>query len=291
MCLLAPTQRLRSRPIRRRNPGDRPPAAPVAPRSHRHPERRRPCSAHPARHVPCAQRRRSRLPPRQRRPPRGPDRGPARRHATASDRRSRGHRQHSALRHHRGRRPHAARGQPPGQRSVPAPAAASRTSASPCSPRACFEVVRLRRGRAAGRSAGSATQPAPRARSWAPGGLTPRGSARRIRSPSGRRAARSTCSASSSRGDLDQNPYVAGRHADSPAAPRGHGDADRAASSRPGEYELRPNGSLSELLELTGGLANGGAGSDSPAHPLRRPTAARRRSRSTCARRSRVPPT
>lgn len=93
------------------------------------------------------------------------------------------------------------------------------------------------------------------------GGITPRGSARHIRVT----VAGSTREVDLLRfelgGDVSQNPYVANDM-------RVHVPARAAAVTlagavrRPGDYELGPDRSLREILDLTGGLAPGGAGSD-----------------------------
>jgi protein involved in polysaccharide export with SLBB domain len=62
-------------------------------------------------------------------------------------------------------------------------------------------------------------------------------------------------------GDVEQNPYVQdGMRVHVPT--RGAAVTLTGSVRRPGEYELGPGGTLGELLELTGGLAPGGAGSD-----------------------------
>jgi protein involved in polysaccharide export with SLBB domain len=94
------------------------------------------------------------------------------------------------------------------------------------------------------------------------GGITPRGSARHVQVAVGSDTAREVdLLRFELRGDLDQNPYVVDRmriHVPTRAAAVTLAGAVR----RPGEYELSAEGSLRELLELTGGLAPGGAGSD-----------------------------
>ena len=62
-------------------------------------------------------------------------------------------------------------------------------------------------------------------------------------------------------GDVSQNPYVQDNmrvH----VPPRAAAVTLAGAVRRPGEYELGPSGALREVLDLTGGLAPGGAGSD-----------------------------
>jgi protein involved in polysaccharide export with SLBB domain len=94
------------------------------------------------------------------------------------------------------------------------------------------------------------------------GGITPRGSARHVHVAVGTEAGREVdLLRFELRGDLDQNPYVVDRmrvHVPTRAAAVTLAGAVR----RPGEYELATPPSLRELLELTGGLAPGGAGSD-----------------------------
>jgi protein involved in polysaccharide export with SLBB domain len=94
------------------------------------------------------------------------------------------------------------------------------------------------------------------------GGITPRGSARHVQVAVGQDAGRVVdLLRFELRGDLDQNPYVVDRmriHVPT----RGPAVTLAGAVRRPGEYELGTPGSLRELLELTGGLAPGGAGSD-----------------------------
>jgi polysaccharide biosynthesis/export protein len=94
------------------------------------------------------------------------------------------------------------------------------------------------------------------------GGITPRGTARHVQVAIGNDAGRVVdLLRFELRGDLDQNPYVVDRmriH----VPPRGAAVTLAGAVRRPGEYELGAQGSLRELLELTGGLAPGGAGSD-----------------------------
>jgi protein involved in polysaccharide export with SLBB domain len=95
----------------------------------------------------------------------------------------------------------------------------------------------------------------------AAGGITPRGSARRVRVTHGSTSREVDLLHFELRGDVDQNPYVQdGMRVHVP--PRGPAITLAGAVRRPGEYELGPTGSLRDLLELTGGLAPGGAGSD-----------------------------
>ncbi len=93
------------------------------------------------------------------------------------------------------------------------------------------------------------------------GGITPRGSARHVQVTQGRTSREVDILRFELRGDLDQNPYVLdGMRIHVPA--RAAAATLAGAVRRPGEYELGPQASLRELLELTGGLAPGGAGSD-----------------------------
>jgi protein involved in polysaccharide export with SLBB domain len=93
------------------------------------------------------------------------------------------------------------------------------------------------------------------------GGITPRGSARHVQVTQGGSSREVDLLRFELRGDLDQNPYVAdGMRINVP--PRAGAVTLAGAVRRPGEYELGPQGSLRELLELTGGLAPGGAGAD-----------------------------
>jgi protein involved in polysaccharide export with SLBB domain len=93
------------------------------------------------------------------------------------------------------------------------------------------------------------------------GGITPRGSARHVQVTQGGGSREVDLLRFELRGDLDQNPYaVDGMRINVP--PRAGAVTLAGAVRRPGEYELGPQGSLRELLELTGGLAPGGAGAD-----------------------------
>jgi polysaccharide biosynthesis/export protein len=93
------------------------------------------------------------------------------------------------------------------------------------------------------------------------GGITPRGSARHVRVTQGGVTREVDILRFELAGDLDQNPYVVdGMRIHVP--PRTASVSLAGAVRRPGEYEIGPGGSLRELLELTGGLAPGGAGSD-----------------------------
>lgn len=93
------------------------------------------------------------------------------------------------------------------------------------------------------------------------GGITPRGSARHVQVTHGGAAREVDLLRFELRGDVEQNPYVQdGMRVHVP--PRGPAVTLAGAVRRPGEYELGPGDSLRDLLELTGGLAPGGAGSD-----------------------------
>lgn len=93
------------------------------------------------------------------------------------------------------------------------------------------------------------------------GGITPRGSARHVQVTHGTTTREVDLLRFELRGDIDQNPYVQdGTRVHVP--PRAAAVTLAGAVRRAGEYELGPQGSLRELLELTGGLAPGGAGSD-----------------------------
>jgi polysaccharide biosynthesis/export protein len=93
------------------------------------------------------------------------------------------------------------------------------------------------------------------------GGVTPRGSARHVQVSAGASTREVDLLRFELRGDLTQNPYVSDNmrvH----VPPRAAAVTLAGAVRRPGDYELGPGGSLREVLDLTGGLAPGGAGSD-----------------------------
>lgn len=93
------------------------------------------------------------------------------------------------------------------------------------------------------------------------GGVTPRGSVRHVDVTTGGTTRQVDLLRFELGGDLSQNPYVVDNmRVHVPA--RGPAITLAGAVRRPGDYELGPGGSLSELLALTGGLAPGGAGSD-----------------------------
>jgi len=93
------------------------------------------------------------------------------------------------------------------------------------------------------------------------GGITPRGSARHVQVTSGGATREVDLLRFELGGDLSQNPYVVDNmRVHVPA--RGSAVTLAGAVRRPGDYEVGPDGSLRELLALTGGLTPGGAGSD-----------------------------
>ena len=93
------------------------------------------------------------------------------------------------------------------------------------------------------------------------GGITPRGSARHVRMIQNGATREVDLLRYELRGEVEQNPYVQdGTRVHVP--PRGAAVTLTGAVRRPGEYELGPGESLRELLELTGGLAPGGAHSE-----------------------------
>jgi polysaccharide biosynthesis/export protein len=93
------------------------------------------------------------------------------------------------------------------------------------------------------------------------GGVTPRGSVRHVNVTTGTTSRQVDLLRFELGGDLSQNPYVVDNMRVHVSA-RGPAVTLSGAVRRPGEYELGPGGSLREVLELTGGLAPGGAGSD-----------------------------
>ena len=93
------------------------------------------------------------------------------------------------------------------------------------------------------------------------GGVTPRGSVRHVDVTSNGTTRQVDLLRFELGGDLSQNPYVVDNmRVHVPA--RGAAVTLAGAVRRPGDYELGPSGALRELLELTGGLAPGGATSD-----------------------------
>ena len=93
------------------------------------------------------------------------------------------------------------------------------------------------------------------------GGITPRGSARHVRVTQNGASREVDLLRYELRGEIDQNPYVQdGTRVHVP--PRGAAVTLTGAVRRPGEYELGPGESLRDVLELTGGLAPGGAHSE-----------------------------
>jgi protein involved in polysaccharide export with SLBB domain len=93
------------------------------------------------------------------------------------------------------------------------------------------------------------------------GGVTPRGSVRHVRLTLGGVEREVDLLAFELRGDVSENPYVQ-ESLRVHVPPRGPAVVLAGAVRRPGEYELGAQGSLREVLELTGGLAAGGAGGD-----------------------------
>jgi protein involved in polysaccharide export with SLBB domain len=93
------------------------------------------------------------------------------------------------------------------------------------------------------------------------GGITPRGSQRRVQVTRNGVAREVDLLAFELRGDIGQNPLVEeGTRIHVP--PRTGAVALLGAVRRPGEYELGPDGSLRALLDLVGGLGQAAAGSD-----------------------------
>ena len=92
------------------------------------------------------------------------------------------------------------------------------------------------------------------------GGITPRGSMRRIKVTRGATTREVDLLRFELAGDVSQNPFVEeGMVVHVP--PKGPSVTLSGAVRRPGEYELAPSGSLAELLALVGGLSVGGAAS------------------------------
>jgi protein involved in polysaccharide export with SLBB domain len=93
------------------------------------------------------------------------------------------------------------------------------------------------------------------------GGITPRGSARRVQVTRDGATSEVDLLRYELRGAIEQTPCVLdGTRVHVP--PRGPAVTLTGAVRRPGEYELGADASLREVLELTGGLAPGGAHSD-----------------------------
>ena len=93
------------------------------------------------------------------------------------------------------------------------------------------------------------------------GGVTPRGSVRHIDVTANGTTRQVDLLRFELGGDISQNPYVVDNmRVHVPA--RGPAVTLSGAVRRPGDYELGPDGSLRDLLALTGGLAPGGATSD-----------------------------
>lgn len=94
----------------------------------------------------------------------------------------------------------------------------------------------------------------------AAGGITPRGSLRRIKVTRGGIHTEIDLLRFELAGDLSQNPFAEeGMIVNVP--PKGPSVILSGAVRRPGEYEIGPSGSLAELLKLVGGVAPGGAAS------------------------------
>jgi polysaccharide biosynthesis/export protein len=93
------------------------------------------------------------------------------------------------------------------------------------------------------------------------GGITPRGSARRVQVHQKSGATEVDLLSFELRGDLTENPFVEdGMKIRVP--PKGPTVTLTGAVRRPGEYEIGPGGSLRALLELVGGVSQASAGSD-----------------------------
>ncbi len=93
------------------------------------------------------------------------------------------------------------------------------------------------------------------------GGVTPRGSVRRVLVTRKTGEAEMDLLRFELKGDLAQNPFVEeGMRILVP--PKGPSVTLAGAVRRPGEYEIGPEGSLAALLELVGGLAQAAAGAE-----------------------------
>lgn len=93
------------------------------------------------------------------------------------------------------------------------------------------------------------------------GGITPRGSVRHVHVSDSTGEREVDLLAFELRGDLAQNPLVR-EDMRVHVPPRGPSVTLAGAVRRPGEYELSSNASLRDLLDLTGGLSQTGAGSE-----------------------------
>jgi protein involved in polysaccharide export with SLBB domain len=93
------------------------------------------------------------------------------------------------------------------------------------------------------------------------GGVTPRGSVRRVLVTRKSGQAEMDLLRFELRGDLSQNPFVEeGMRILVP--PKGASVVLTGAIRRPGEYEIGPDGSLAALLDLVGGLSQAAAGAE-----------------------------
>jgi protein involved in polysaccharide export with SLBB domain len=96
---------------------------------------------------------------------------------------------------------------------------------------------------------------------FAAGGITPRGSLRRVQVTRKSGAVEMDLLSFELGGDLTQNPFAEeGMRIHVP--PKGPSITLTGAVRRPGEYEIGPSGSLRALLELVGGLTQASVGSD-----------------------------
>jgi len=90
------------------------------------------------------------------------------------------------------------------------------------------------------------------------GGITPRGSLRRVEVTRGKSTVEIDLLRFEMRGDLSQNPFVEeGMAVHVP--PRGPFITLAGAVRRPGDYEIGPRASLRDLLDVTGGLSQSAA--------------------------------
>ena len=170
---------------------------------------------------------------------------------------------------HQGRRADVARGQPPDRRARARPAALRRRRASRWPRPACS------RSSSRARSSGPGTVPAMATQRLHEvilnaGGITPAGQRAPRPDHAGQRDARGRSAAlrapRRSRARIPTSRTACGSTY-RPGRPRW---PSAARFGGPGEYELAPDGSLREVLELTGGLAPGGAGVGRAPDPGRR---------------------